>query len=90
MATHSRILARRIPRDRGTWWATVPGLQRVGHDGATKHSTASSEEYCSGHFVNYLSTGICWCPQKGFNAGHCPTGDGGSEMQTEEEEATSN
>ena len=26
MATHSSILAWRIPMDRGTWWATVPGV----------------------------------------------------------------
>ena len=32
MATHSGILACRIPMDRGAWWATVLGLQRVGHD----------------------------------------------------------
>ena len=34
MATHSSILAGRIPTDRGAWWATVPGLlsQRVAHD----------------------------------------------------------
>ena len=25
MATHSRILAWRIPMDRGAWWATVHG-----------------------------------------------------------------
>ena len=30
MATHSSILAWRIPMDREAWWATV--LQRVGHD----------------------------------------------------------
>ena len=27
MATHSSILAWRIPMDRGAWWATVRGLQ---------------------------------------------------------------
>ena len=33
MATHSSILAWRIPMDRGAWRATVSvGLQRVGHD----------------------------------------------------------
>ena len=36
MATHSSILAWRIPMDRGAWWATVHGVsmesQRVGHD----------------------------------------------------------
>ena len=26
MATHSSILARRIPLDRGAWWATVHGV----------------------------------------------------------------
>ena len=25
------------PMDRGAWWATVPGLQRIGHDLATQH-----------------------------------------------------
>ena len=28
MATHSRILAWRIPKDRGTWWATVHGVAK--------------------------------------------------------------
>ena len=32
MATHSSILAWRIPRDRGAWQATVKGSQRVRHD----------------------------------------------------------
>ena len=38
MATHSNIPAGRIPMDRGAWRATVQsmGLQRVGHDRATK------------------------------------------------------
>ena len=26
------------PMDRGAWWATVHGSQRVGHDGASEHS----------------------------------------------------
>ena len=39
MATHSSILARRIPTDRGARRATVHRLQRVRHDLATKHST---------------------------------------------------
>ena len=28
MATHSRILACRIPMDRGVWWATVHGTAK--------------------------------------------------------------
>ena len=28
MATHSNILAWRIPMDRGAWWATVHGVKK--------------------------------------------------------------
>ena len=35
MTTHSSILAWRIPMDRGPWWATSMGSQRVGHDWVT-------------------------------------------------------
>ena len=28
MATHSSILAWRIPMDRGAWWAAVPGVTK--------------------------------------------------------------
>ena len=28
MATHSSILAQRIPMDRGVWWATVHGVTK--------------------------------------------------------------
>ena len=31
-ATHSSILAWRIPIVRGAWWATLMGSQRVEHD----------------------------------------------------------
>ena len=31
MAIHSSILAWRIPMDRGAWWPTIHGAQRVGH-----------------------------------------------------------
>ena len=34
MATHSSVLPWEM--DRGTWWATVHGFARVGHDLATK------------------------------------------------------
>ena len=27
-ATHSSVLASRIPMDRGAWWATVPGVTK--------------------------------------------------------------
>ena len=32
IATHSSILAWRIPMEKGAWWAGVHGLLRVGHD----------------------------------------------------------
>ena len=35
-ATHSSILACRIPMDRGAWQATVHGSQRVGQGFATE------------------------------------------------------
>ena len=38
MATHSSILAWRIPKDRGAWRAAVRGVARVRYDGAAKHS----------------------------------------------------
>ena len=28
MATHSSILAWRIPKDRGAWWAAVPAISK--------------------------------------------------------------
>ena len=40
MATHSIILAWRIPLDKGAWWVMYMGPQGVGHNQATKHSTA--------------------------------------------------
>ena len=39
MATHSSILAWRIPKDRGAWQAAVHGVIGVAHDGVTMHST---------------------------------------------------
>ena len=42
MATHSSILAWRIPMDRGVWWATVQGV--------TKSRTRLSDE---AHHIQY-------------------------------------
>ena len=39
MATHSSILAWRIPMDRGAWRAMVHGFSKSGHDRGTQHST---------------------------------------------------
>ena len=39
LATHSRILAWRVPMDRGAWWATVDEVA-VRYDWVTKHSIA--------------------------------------------------
>ena len=40
MATHSGILAWRIPLDRGAWGAIVHGVEELNTTEATKHSTA--------------------------------------------------
>ena len=37
MATHSSILAWRVPMDRGAWWAIVHGVAKS-YDWATKHT----------------------------------------------------
>ena len=42
MATHSSILAWRIPWTRGAWQAPIHGLQKVRHDRATKTFTFST------------------------------------------------
>ena len=36
MATHSSILAWKIPMDRRVWWATIHGVAIVGHNLETK------------------------------------------------------
>ena len=41
MATHSRVLAWRIPMDRGAGMLQSMGLQRVRHDWAMKYNTVS-------------------------------------------------
>ena len=38
METHSSILTRRIPMDRGAWQLQSMGLQRIRHDWVTKHT----------------------------------------------------
>ena len=40
MATHSTILAWRIPMDRGAWWATVYGIAK-GSDVTERRSTST-------------------------------------------------
>ena len=44
MATHSSILARRIPMDGEAWWATDQVVRRVGHDWMTKHNGTHQDQ----------------------------------------------
>ena len=43
MATHSSILAWRIPPDRGAWQATAHAFARVRHDLATRERETETE-----------------------------------------------
>ena len=47
MATHSSILAWRIPMDRGAWWAILHGVARFRQDWVTKQSRAHTNSVCS-------------------------------------------
>ena len=64
MATHSSILAWRIPMNRGAWRATVYGPHRVGHHWATKTSISSGEVDNirvigkRGRHLNYIMYGL--------------------------------
>ena len=53
MATHSSILAWRIPTDRGAWQTTVHGVARVGYDLATKPPPRPQyASHCAKHFTS--------------------------------------
>ena len=56
MATHSSILAWRIPMDRGAWQATVHGVTRVGHDLVTKQAPPPSAG--GGAACNYFQSPV--------------------------------
>ena len=43
---------------RGAWWATVMGLQRVGHDWATKHVATELADRCQVNQMTSLSSGV--------------------------------
>ena len=57
MATHSSILAWRIPMDRRAWWATVQGSQRIRHDWATKHSMLGNYKFRHDIYDSYQVKG---------------------------------
>ena len=57
MVTHPSILAWSIPTDRGAWLQSI-GLQRVGHDLATKH--IHWKDWCWSWSSNTLTT---WCEE---------------------------
>ena len=53
MATHSSVLAWRIPRDGGAWWAFVYGLHGVGHDWSDLAAAAAGEFNSDDHYIYY-------------------------------------
>ena len=66
MATHTSILAWRIPMDRGSWQATVHGVERkVRHNWVTQHSTQHTDLCCqSPYYVQQLNTWNIACPNE--------------------------
>ena len=54
MATHSSILSWRNPMDRGAWQVQSMGLQRVGHDSVTKHSTVIPKLWSQTHLIQLV------------------------------------
>ena len=64
MATHSSILAQRIPMDRGAWQATVHGIARVRHDLATKPPSPHKVYYQQERILNLFSDHRVHCGLK--------------------------
>ena len=71
MATHSSILAWRIPMDRGAWWATVNWTvesnttEQLSTTLGTNHFSYTSSMYSSLFFKSYfflllLNLVLCW------------------------------
>ena len=53
MTTHSSVLAWRTPLDRGAWWATVHGPQRVRRNWVTKHSHSIIQKLGEQAYVSF-------------------------------------
>ena len=69
MATHSSILAWRIPVDRGAWWATAMGLQRVGHEA---EPLSTSTENTRPEFCGVGPLALSGCSQRLEEGSHRP------------------
>ena len=54
MATHSSLLAWKIPMDRGAWWATVHGVAKSRTQLSSKHRTAQHAPYDTIFLLEYL------------------------------------
>ena len=71
MATHSSILARRIPMDRGAWWATVHG---VVESDMTEWLSMHAVTHCSVYLKIFPSSVEFWdqrafiCDEKPINS----------------------
>ena len=55
MATHSSILAWRIPMDRRAWWARVYRVQRVRHDQSNLACTQRISNYFKVYDLRFYS-----------------------------------
>ena len=54
MAIHSRILAWRIPMDRGAWWAAVHGVTNSQTQLSAQHKTCSRADAVSDYSTEWL------------------------------------
>ena len=54
MATHSSILARKIPWTEEPGWLQSMGLQRVGHDWAFTYAHVYTQTHARMHALSYV------------------------------------
>ena len=59
MATHSSILAWRVPMDRGVWQAMVHTSQRVGHDWSDLAHMYPIPQGCRKDWINNVPKALC-------------------------------
>ena len=62
MATQFQYFCLGNSMDREAWWATVHGLQSVGHDWVTDHTSSWEEQKCKCRLIPLLCLLLCMWP----------------------------